>query len=83
MSVRKMSTPFAERLRIETMWILRFLRSVGRLLLDFLFILGGVIVAAYVFNAAGFVLAVVLAIPTWLVFAWVYKIVFGPRPAAA
>jgi len=48
-----------------------------------LFIFGGVIVAAYVFNAAGFVLAVVLAIPTWLVFAWVYKIVFGPRPAAA
>lgn len=65
------------------MWILRFLRSVGRLLLDLLFIFGGVIVAAYVFNAAGFVLAVVLAIPTWLVFAWVYKIVFGPRPAAA
>ncbi|MGB1876992.1 MAG: hypothetical protein ACPHGY_08770 [Rhodospirillaceae bacterium] len=65
------------------MWILKFVKGVGRFLADLLFLIIAVIVSSTIFASTSLTLAIVLAIPVWLGLAWVYKGVFGPRHAPA
>lgn len=65
------------------MWILIFIKGLGRFFADILFLIIAVILASIVFANVGLVLAFVLAIPVWLALAWAYKGVFGPRHVAA
>ena len=65
------------------MWILKFIKGLGRFLADILFLILAVILASAIFASTGLILAFVLAIPVWLGLAWIYKGVFGPRAVAA
>ena len=65
------------------MWILKFFKGVGRVILAFLFILVGLTVAAMIFNAVGLFWAIVITVPTWIALAWFYQAIFGPRTAVA
>ncbi len=65
------------------MWFLRVVKGIGRFLLDVLFLLAGLIIAAMVFNAVGLVWAIVISLPVWLCLAWIYRILLGPRKATA
>ena len=65
------------------MWILKFFKGVGRVLLDLLFILVGLTVASIIFNAVGLFGAIIISVPTWIVLAWFYQALFGPRTATA
>lgn len=65
------------------MWILKFIKGLGRFFADILFLIVAVIIASIVFANAGLILAFVLAIPVWLGLAYAYKGVFGPREATA
>ncbi len=65
------------------MWILRFFKGVGRFLLDILFVLVGLILAATVFNVVGLFWAIVISIPAWIALAWFYQTLFGLRTASA
>ncbi len=55
------------------MWILRFFKGVGRVLLDPLFIIFAVILTSMVLSSVSLVWAFVLTIPLWLVCALIYK----------
>ncbi|MDG2244123.1 MAG: hypothetical protein P8L66_11590 [Rhodospirillaceae bacterium] len=65
------------------MWILKFIKGLGRFFADLLFLIIAVIVASTIFASTNMTLAIVLAIPVWLGLAWAYKGVFGPRHAPA
>lgn len=65
------------------MWIWKAVKFIGRLLVDFLFILVGVIAAAYVLTSFGLIGAIIMAIPVWYALAWIYSRLQSVKSAAA
>jgi hypothetical protein len=63
------------------MWIWKFIKGIGRVIVDFLYIIAGVILTAIVFNSVGIIPAFLIALPVWLAVAYVYTLIFGPRAA--
>lgn len=62
-----------------TMWVWKLIKGIGRLLVDFIYLILGVIVTAIIFNAVGIIPAFLIALPVWLGLSFVYKLIFGPR----
>ncbi len=68
------------------MWVWKLIKGIGRLLVDFVYLILGVIITAIIFNSVGIIAAFLIALPVWLALSYVYKLIFGPRtaqPAAA
>ena len=55
------------------MWIFKVIKGFGRFLLDILFVLVSVGIAAYVLASFGMNGAVILTIPVWYALSWVYS----------
>lgn len=54
-------------------WVLRIIKGIGRVLVDLLYILVAVGVAAYVLSSFGMIGAVILTIPVWYALSWIYS----------
>ena len=54
-------------------WVLKIIKGIGRVLVDLLYILVAVGVAAYVLSSFGMIGAVILTIPVWYALSWIYS----------
>lgn len=76
--------PLAARLDQEdAMWVWKLIKGIGRVIVDFLYVIVGVIVTAIVFSSVGIIPAFLIALPVWLAVAFIYTLIFGPRAAKA
>jgi hypothetical protein len=53
-------------------WFLKIIKGIGRVLVDLLYILIAVGVAAYVLSSFGMIGAVIMTIPVWYALSWIY-----------
>ena len=65
------------------MWVWKLIKGTGRAMVDFLYIILGIILTAIVFNSVGIIPAFLIALPVWLAVAFVYTLIFGPRASKA
>ena len=54
-------------------WVLKIIKGIGRVLVDLLYILVAIGVAAYVLSSFGMIGAVILTIPVWYALSWIYS----------